>query len=380
MQKPAEHVVLYRKYRPQRFSDVVGQDHIVGVLKNAVRLERVAHAYIFSGTRGTGKTTLARLLAKAFNCEKRGKDGEPCNACDTCREFSVGKAFDLVEIDAASNRGIDDIRELREAVRFTPMRARRKVYIIDEVHMLTREAFNALLKTLEEPPAHAMFIMATTELDRVPDTILSRAQSFEFRRIAEPVIRHELERVAKSEKYKIDSESFAMLAFLADGSMRDAETMLGQVMDAYPDGADKDALTNLFGLPKIGQIHELLDAALRREPVRVIDALGQIRKDGIDPKLLSRMLVHETRELFVSAHSPKDLERLQKELSESHAAFFTTHYTLPKKDIEQLLVKLLDAHNLGFRGTFPDLPLELALLSLAETEVQKTLEKPAFLK
>jgi len=360
-----DHVVLYRKYRPQRFSDVVGQDHIVEVLKNALRLERVSHSYIFSGTRGTGKTTLARLLAKAFNCEKRGKDGEPCNACDTCREFSAGKAFDLVEIDAASNRGIDDIRELREAVRFTPMRARRKVYIIDEVHMLTREAFNALLKTLEEPPAHAMFIMATTELDRVPDTILSRSQSFEFRRISEGVIREELMRVAKAEKYKIDSEGITMLAFLADGSMRDGETMLGQVMDAYIEGADKDALTNLFGLPKIGQIHELIDAALRREPVRVIDALGQIRKDGIDPKLLSRMLVHEARELFVSAYNPKDLERLQKELSESHAAFFTSHHTLPKKDIEQLLVKLLDAHNMGFRGAFPDLPLELALLSLA---------------
>ncbi|MEK7649983.1 MAG: DNA polymerase III subunit gamma/tau [Patescibacteria group bacterium] len=379
MQKP-DHVVLYRKYRPQRFSDVVGQDHIVDVLKNALRLERVSHSYIFSGTRGTGKTTLARLLAKAFNCEKRGKDGEPCNACDTCREFSAGKAFDLVEIDAASNRGIDDIRELREAVRFTPMRARRKVYIIDEVHMLTKEAFNALLKTLEEPPAHAMFIMATTELDRVPDTILSRSQSFEFRRIAEPVIRKELERIAKSEKYKLEGEGITMLAFLADGSMRDGETMLGQVMDAYPEGADKDALTKLFGLPKIGQIHELLDAALCREPVRILDALGQIRKDGIDPKLLSRMLVHEARELFVSAYNPKDLERLQKELSETHAAFFTSHHALPKKEIEQLLVKLLEAHNIGFRGTFPDLPLELALLSLSEQEPQKTLEKPAFLK
>ncbi|MEK7631097.1 MAG: DNA polymerase III subunit gamma/tau [Patescibacteria group bacterium] len=379
MQKP-DHVVLYRKYRPQRFSDVVGQDHIVNVLKNALRLERVSHAYIFSGTRGTGKTTLARLLAKAFNCEKRGKDSEPCNTCDICKDFSSGKAFDLVEIDAASNRGIDDIRELKEAVRFTPMRAKRKVYIIDEVHMLTKDAFNALLKTLEEPPAHAMFIMATTELDRVPDTILSRSQSFEFRRISESVIREELMRVAKSEKYKIDSEGTVMLAFLADGSMRDAETMLGQVMDAYIEGADKDALTNLFGLPKIGQIHELLDAALKREPVRVLDALGGIRKDGIEPKLLSRMLVHEARELFVSAYNPKDLERLQKELSETHAAFFTSHHTLPKKDIEQLLVKLLEAHNIGFRGTFPDLPLELALLSLSEQEPQKTLEKPAFLK
>ncbi len=379
MQKP-EHVVLYRKYRPQRFSDVVGQDHIVSVLKNALRLERVSHSYIFSGTRGTGKTTLARLLAKAFNCEKRGVEGDPCNACDVCREFSAGKAFDLVEIDAASNRGIDDIRELKEAVRFTPMRAKRKVYIIDEVHMLTREAFNALLKTLEEPPAHAMFIMATTELDRVPDTILSRSQSFEFRRMSEGVIREELMRVAKAEKYKIDSEGITMLAFLADGSMRDAETMLGQVMDAYIEGADKDALTNLFGLPKIGQIHELLDAALRREPVRVLDALGHIRKDGIEPKLLSRMLVHEARELFVSAYNSKDLERLQKELSESHVAFFTSHHTLPKKDIEQLLVKLLEAHNIGFRGTFPDLPLELALLSLSEQEPQKTLEKPVFLK
>ena len=363
MQK-SEHVVLYRKYRPKSFAEVVGQEHVVTVLKNALRLGRVSHAYLFSGTRGTGKTTLARLLAKAYNCEKRGDDSEPCNSCQICLEFSAGKALDLIEIDAASNRGIDDIRELKDAVRFTPMHAKRKVYIIDEVHMLTKEAFNALLKTLEEPPEHAMFILATTELEKVPDTILSRTQSFEFRRLSQEKIRERVKTILKSEKYALDEDSITIITFLADGSLRDAESMLGQLMDAYPDGAGKDAPEKLFGLPKLKSVRELLDAALKREPVCVIDLLEKIVAQGIDPKMLSRLLVHEARTLLICAINQAEIDALKKKLSEDHVAFFSSHANLPRRDIEVLLVKLLEAHNSGLRGPFQELPVELALLGV----------------
>jgi len=351
--KGEEHVVLYRKYRPRTFDEVVGQEHVVTVLKNALRLDRVAHAYLFAGTRGTGKTTLARLLAKAFNCQNRGKDGEPCNTCNICREFMLGRSLDLIEIDAASNRGIDDIRELRDAVRFSPMQARRKVYIVDEVHMLTKEAFNALLKTLEEPPAHAMFILATTELDRVPDTILSRVQTFEFRRLSQEKIQNQLKEILKKEKYKLSDETIRQIAFLADGSIRDSETMLGQVMDAYPEGGEKDALEKLFGLPRLQAVHDLIDASLAKDAKRIIETIEKIKEGGIDPKMLSRMLVYEMRMLLFTLLDPARVadEDFAKKYSREDIS-----------RIKTLLVKLLEAHHKEYRGPFQELPVVLALL------------------
>ncbi|MGB9591807.1 MAG: DNA polymerase III subunit gamma/tau, partial [Candidatus Kryptoniota bacterium] len=215
------YLVTARKWRPMRFDEVTAQEHVTITIKNSIRSNRIAHAYLFSGPSGVGKTTTARILAKAINCPNV-KEGEPCNECDVCREITEGRSLDVIEIDGASNRGIDEIRDLRESVRYLPSSLRYKVYIIDEVHMLTKEAFNALLKTLEEPPPYAIFILATTEPHRVLPTIMTRCQRFDFRRIEIEMIMERLRYIAAEEKIKIDEESLVAIAKKSDGSMRDA--------------------------------------------------------------------------------------------------------------------------------------------------------------
>ena len=226
------YIVLARKWRPMQFEEVVGQEHITRTLKNALQNNRIGHAFIFAGPRGVGKTTTARLLAKTVNCERQPVDDRtrravnPCNECSSCRSITKGNSLDVIEIDGASNRGIDEIRNLRDNIRFAPASSKYKIYIIDEVHMLTKDAFNALLKTLEEPPSHAIFIFATTEIHKVPLTILSRCQRFDFKRIPTLDIANQLEAIAKSEKIKIDKNSLILIARKSEGSMRDAESRL----------------------------------------------------------------------------------------------------------------------------------------------------------
>jgi DNA polymerase-3 subunit gamma/tau len=224
-------LVLYRKYRPQVFADVVGQEHIVQTLTNAVSSGIISHAYLFSGPRGSGKTTVARLLAKSLNCQNR-KEGEfePCNKCSSCLEIMENRSLDLLEIDAASHRGIDEMRELRDGIKFAPAKSKYKIFIIDESHQLTKEAANALLKTLEEPPSHAIFILATTEIHKMIPTIISRCQRFDFRRLTLPEIVKKLEFVAKKEGVKTDKAALELIALSAAGSIRDAESILGQVL------------------------------------------------------------------------------------------------------------------------------------------------------
>ncbi|MDZ7727301.1 MAG: DNA polymerase III subunit gamma/tau [Dehalococcoidia bacterium] len=231
--------MLYGKWRPRGFDEVVGQDHVVTTIRNALATGQLAHAYLFSGPRGTGKTTTARILARAMNCSSP-VNGEPCDACHSCEAIAAGNALDLIEMDAASNRGIDDIRQLREKIAFAPSDLARKVYLLDEVHMLTDGAWNALLKTLEEPPPHAYFILATTELHEVPATVLSRCQRFDFHRVANTAIVERLRYICEQEGYTLDEESLSALAVQSRGGLRDAITLLEQVVARFGDSPARD--------------------------------------------------------------------------------------------------------------------------------------------
>jgi DNA polymerase III subunit gamma/tau len=365
--------VLYRKYRPQAFADVVGQEHITVLLQNAVKSGRVAHAYLFSGPRGTGKTTVARLLAKAASCENQ-KNGEPCNICATCKEFAAGSALDLIEIDAASSRGIDDIRELREAVRLSPARAVYKVYIIDEVHMLTKEAFNALLKTLEEPPAHAIFILATTDPEKVPETIISRTQHHEFHKISAPAIFERLSKLAKKEGIAADKDALRLLAVFADGGLRDAESMLGQV------AAGRAALTAedvrlVLGAPREELVHGFLSSLLQKNAAGAAKTANEAIDQGTDPQVYIMIALRNVRHLLLAKLDPRSVERLAGEQTEAEQKFVAEHaaeITVPQA--EHMLKTLINAHTMSYRAVFPQIPLELAIVEILRDSFEENEE------
>lgn len=358
-----EHLVLYRKYRPKLFCEVVGQDHIVRVLQNALSHGRVAHSYLFSGPRGTGKTTVARLLAKAINCEA-GKT-EPCNTCTICEEFLAGRSLDLVEIDAASSRGIDEIRELREAVRFTPSRAKKKVYIVDEVHMLTKEAFNALLKTLEEPPTHAIFVLATTEPEKVPATIRSRAQHFEFRMIPSLLIQKRLQSLASAEKVEYDAEVPRLISLLAEGSLRDAESMFGQIMDGSDGKITKDDVELLFGLPKMERVSQFINTLLACDTRNAFSLIKQSTDQNVDPKMLTRFTIEDLRTMLLLLLDPEHEKSLMSVLDSEHiTSLQSLKLKTDQKGIENILIPLLAAYHSPYGTVLPQIPLELAVLKI----------------
>ncbi|MDQ6847725.1 MAG: DNA polymerase III subunit gamma/tau, partial [Candidatus Dormibacteraeota bacterium] len=250
---------LYRRYRSARFADLVGQDVIATTLRNEVRASSLAHAYLFTGIRGTGKTSTARILARAVNC-LAPQDGEPCNECSACREILDGSSVDVLEIDAASNRGIDEMRDLRDKVKYLPASLRRKVYIIDEAHMLTTEAWNAFLKTLEEPPAHVLFVLATTEPHKVPETVRSRVQRFDFRRVSSADTAAHLARILKAENTAADEQALALLARAGQGSLRDALSMLDQALAGGERPLTADNVRRALGLADPATLHALLEA------------------------------------------------------------------------------------------------------------------------
>ena len=302
-----EYQSLYRKYRSQTFADLVGQDAASRALQGAIIGGRVSHAYLFSGSRGTGKTSAARLLAKALNCSGRARDSaEPCNKCQSCVEMTAGSALDLIEIDAASNRGIDEIRDLREKVNLAPAVGPFKVYIIDEAHMLTEPAFNALLKTLEEPPAHVVFVLCTTDAQKIPLTVIGRCQQFVFRRHSEEQIVSRLTHIASTEKVSVDPEAMQLIARTAQGSMRDAVGLLDQLVPLASGPISLDGARSLLGIADPRLLDELLDHVLESRAAEALDELNRIYAAGAELRQVVRGLMEGCRDRLVAALSRHD--------------------------------------------------------------------------
>lgn len=289
---------FYRKYRPSTFTDVVGQEHITKTLENAVKTGKTSHAYLFTGSRGTGKTSCAKILAKAVNCIN-SHDGNPCNECEICKGIDSGAILDIIEIDAASNNGVDNIRDLREEANFTPANAKFRVYIIDEVHMLSIGAFNALLKTLEEPPAHVIFILATTEVHKLPSTILSRCQRFDFKRISPEAIAGRLKEVAVKENLQLADDGAMLIARIADGAMRDALSLLDRC-SSHEGLIDSAAVANSAGLAGREYIFELCDCIIEKDAAKALEVVNKLYNDSCDMERLITELTSHFRNLMVS--------------------------------------------------------------------------------
>jgi DNA polymerase-3 subunit gamma/tau len=292
------YLVLARKYRPQTFSEVIDQDHVTRTLSNAISSSRVAHAVLFSGPRGTGKTTVARILAKAMNC-KQGPTPTPCNQCRSCREITAGNAVDVFEIDGASNNGVDQVRELRDHIKYMPAHSAYKIYIIDEVHMLSVAAFNALLKTLEEPPSHILFIFATTEPQKIPVTILSRCQRHDFRRITLKSIVEHMKAICRQENFQLPEESLVLVAREATGSMRDALSLLDQILSCYRDSASHNQVLDILGVIDRKYVSDIASAIWRGDIAAIFDVLDDCYNRGHDLKKFYANLLEHFRNLLV---------------------------------------------------------------------------------
>ncbi len=337
-------VALYRKYRPQKFAEVVGQDHVVKILEGAIKQGNIAHAYLFCGSRGTGKTSIARIFAREIGC-------------------SVN---DLYEIDAASNRGIDDVREIRESVNTLPFESKYKVYIVDEVHMLTKEAFNALLKTLEEPPAHVVFILATTELEKLPETVVSRCQTFNFKKPSQQILKDVVTSIAKQEGFTLESGVADLVALLGDGSFRDTQGILqkviGSAMGKKVTLAEVEAVT---GAPQSGLVNDFVIAVLEKNIDKGLGAVHQAAAGNVDMKTYLKLILQKMRFLMLLRFSAGMEKEIQHEVSE---ADFTWLKTLAlRKDImlsSTVLLELLSAYETVGQAYIPELPLELALMKI----------------
>ena len=298
------YTALYRKFRPLTFSEIVGQEHITRTLKNQIIANRVGHAYLFNGGRGTGKTSAAKILARAINC-LNPKDGEPCNECEICRGAINGSLTDIVEMDAASNNSVEDIRAIREEVNFLPTKAKYRVYIIDEVHMLSTGAFNALLKTLEEPPEHVKFILATTEPQKLPATILSRCQRFDFKRISNENIIKRLKIVCKESNIEITDEAMQMIAVLAEGAMRDALSILERCVQDGENKIDENKIRDLVGIPKITYVHNIIEGIIDYDVNKALEGVDIVLNEGRDITNLLWEMIKYVKDILVFKTSKK---------------------------------------------------------------------------
>ncbi len=376
------YLVMARKYRPQTFEEVVGQSHVTTTLKHAIQANRISHAYLFTGPRGTGKTTVARILAKALNC-KEGPTPKPCNRCDSCKEITIGRSLDVVEIDGASNNSVDDIRTLRENIRYVPTQQKYKVYIIDEVHMLSDSAFNALLKTLEEPPAHAIFVFATTEPHKVPQTVLSRCQRFDFRRIPTSDLVETIQTIAKKENVEIAKEASYVLARRADGSLRDVLSLLDQVIayggEAESGQQEKTIVTpelvgETLGLVDQDKLFEITDAVAQKDTAKGISILNQLIDSGADLPEFVNSLIQHLRNLLISkiAGSSTVLFDLSddyiRKYKEKGSEFSET-------DLLRMIKAVADLNQNLKRTSDPRILLEMTLMKLFKMESSVSLEE-----
>ena len=358
---------LYRKWRPQRFEDVVGQRAIVTALKNQITANRVGHAYLFTGVRGTGKTTCAKIFAKAVNC-LHPVNGDPCGECEICRGIDNGSILDVVEMDAASNNGVDDIRDLRDETAYTPSACKYKVYIIDEVHMLSTAAFNALLKTLEEPPAHVIFILATTEIQKVPATILSRCQRYDFTRIGPEDIARRVEYIAGEEKLELTPDGAELIARLADGALRDALSILDTCAGVTAK-IDADVVRRMAGVTDRSYLFRISDALEAQDGAAALAQLAQLRQQSVDVKRLTEELIAHYRALMLAA-LPGGLALLSGVSPEEEALYLEKGPQLGQREAIRAIRALGSALEHMTRGSDQRIELELALFSLSEPPQQ----------
>src|SRR4051812_36387393 len=367
--------VLARKYRPQNFSQVIGQEHVTRTLKNALEQGRTAHGYIFSGHRGIGKTTIARILAMALNCRASDRPSpEPCGVCDSCQEIRAGNSVDVIEIDAATNRGIDEIRELRDAARYRPARDRYKIYILDEAHQITDAAFNALLKTLEEPPGHVIFMMATTEPEDIPQTIRSRCQHFSFHAVRFDEIVKQLRTIATAEKIEADDNALALLAEAGDGSMRDALSIMDQAIATTTSRLTMADVRGLVGAVSSDILEDMLGAVERNSSEEVLTLVDRLMVEGHNPTHFARQMVRFLRNTIVAKVAGKDTSLLQISRDEADRVSRVAE-KFSEEDLTRFLQIMLRTHSeLGYKHE-QRFHLELGLLKLVHAQRLLSLEE-----
>jgi DNA polymerase III subunit gamma/tau len=366
---------LYRKYRPATFGELIGQKHVVQTLKNAVKSERIGQAYLFAGPRGTGKTSIARIFAKTINCQHL-KNGEPCLKCDSCKNILDNRALDIIEIDAASNTGVDNIRELRETVKLPPSSLKYKVYIIDEVHMLSGGAFNALLKTLEEPPTNVVFILATTEVHKIPETILSRVQRFDFTHLTIEEIIKRLEEIAKLEKVKVDREALEIIASSSEGGMRNAESLLGQIIALEDKKITTKEVEFILGTVSEKFTAEFIELIIQKKYPEVFSKIGELREMGIDFKNFGKSLLNYLRQMLVLKINPDLGKKLSYEITKERLEQIKT--LISSVDTSEILdfINILQENTEKFKSSpILQLFLEVGIAKLAARLDNPTLQR-----